>query len=194
MKNLTKYYRIYCRNNNFQCELLGLERRKEFLKDSKNNTDIPTKAIERTQKIIEYLEKCEKCKQNEKGFISENTDSVWLSKYGVCLNFAEIYEFLCKKFSLPCKYIQGSIDSEGYNVGHAWNAIMINGKLKYVDISSAIHCKDKSNTINVPEDFFGKTFEELKTIDGGKNRKIAEGFEKSIKELINSSEGWNVGD
>ena len=27
-----------------------------------------------------------------------------------------------------------------------------------------------------------------------KNRKIAEGFEKSIKELINSSEGWNVGD
>ena len=64
------------------------------LKDSKNNTDIPTKAIEQTQKIIEYLEKCEKCKQNEKGFISENTDSVWLSKYGVCLNFAEIYEFL----------------------------------------------------------------------------------------------------
>lgn len=172
---------------------MGLERRKEFLKDSKNNTDIPTKAIERTQKIIEYLEKCEKCKQNEKGFISENTDSVWLSKYGVCLNFAEIYEFLCKKFSLPCKYIQGSIDSEGYNVGHAWNAIMINGKLKYVDISSAIHCKDKSNPINLPEDFFGKTFEELQTIDGGKNRKIAEGFEKSIKELINSSEDWNIG-
>ena len=42
--------------------------------------------------------------------------------------------------------------------------------------------------------FFGKTFEELQTIDGGKNRRIAEGFEKSIKELINSSEGWNVGD
>ena len=94
------------------------------------------------------------------------------------MNFAEIYKFLCEKFSLPCKHIQGSID----------------GKLKYVDISSAIHCKDRSNTINLPEDFFGKTFEELQTIDGEKNRKIAEGFEKSIKELINSSEGWNVGD
>ena len=70
----------------------------------------------------------------------------------------------------------------------------INGKLKYVDISSAIHCKDKSNTINAPEDFFGKTLEELQTIDGGKNRRIAEGFEKNIKELINNSEGWNVGD
>ena len=43
------------------------------------------------------------------------------------------------------------------------------------------------------QDFFGKTFEELQTIDGGKNRKIAEGFEKSIKELINSSEDWNIG-
>ena len=144
-------------------------------------------------KIME-IEDVEKCKQKEKGFMSGNTDSVWSSKYGVCMNFAEIYEFLCEKFSLPCKYIQGSIDSKGYNVGHAWNAIMINGKLKHVDISSAIHCKDRSNTINLPEDFFGKTFEELQTIDGGKNRKIAEGFEKNIKELINSSEGWNVGD
>ena len=193
-ENLTKYYRIYCRNTNSQCELLGLEGRKKFLEDSINNANIPNEAIVRTQKIIKYLEECEKCKQKENGFISGNTDSVWISKYGVCMNFAEIYEFLCEKFSLPCKHIQGSIDSQGYNVGHAWNAIMINGKLKYVDISSAIHCKDKSNTINVPEDFFGKTFEELKTIDGGKNRKIAEGFEKSIKELINSSEGWNVGD
>lgn len=34
-ENLTKYYRIYCRNNNSQCELLGLESRKKFLKDSK---------------------------------------------------------------------------------------------------------------------------------------------------------------
>ena len=193
-EHLIKYYRIYCRNTNSQCELLGLENRKKFLEYSKNNTDIPTEAIVRTQKIIKHLEECEKCKQKENGFISGNTDSVWLSKYGVCVNFAEIYEFLCEKFSLPCKHIQGSIDSEVYSVGHAWNAIMINGKLKYVDISSAIHCKDKSNTINAPEDFFGKTLEELQTIDGGKNRRIAEGFEKNIKELINSSEGWNVGD
>ena len=193
-ENLTKYYRNYCRNTNSQCELLGLETRKKFLEDSKSNIDIPNEALIRTQKIIQHLEEYEKCKQKENGFISGNTDSVWLSRYGVCMNFAEIYEFLCEKFSLPCKHIQGSIDSGEYNVGHAWNAIMINGKLKYVDISSAIHCKDKSNTINAPEDFFGKTLEELQTIDGGKNRRIAEGFEKNIKELINSSEGWNVGD
>ena len=40
-------------------------------------------------------EKCPGCKQNENGFTSGNTDSVWLSQYGVCMNFAEIYEFLC---------------------------------------------------------------------------------------------------
>lgn len=193
-ENLTKYYRNYCRNTNSQCELLGLETRKKFFEDSKNNIDIPNEALIRTQKIIQHLEEYEKCKQKENGFISGNTDSVWISRYGVCMNFAEIYEFLCEKFSLPCKHIQGSIDSGEYNVGHAWNAIMINGKLKYVDISSAIHCKDRSNIINLPEDFFGKTFEELQTIDGGKNRRIAEGFEKDIKELINSSEGWNIGD
>ena len=193
-KGLVKYYRKFCRNKNLQCNLLGLETRRNFLEYSKNNTDIPDDAIAETQKIIKQLEEYERCKQTENGFISGNTDTVWLSQYGVCMNFAEIYEFLCNEFSLPCKHIQGSIDSGDYNVGHAWNAIMVNGKLKYVDISSAIHCKDKSNPINVPEDFFAKTFDELKNIDGGKNRKMLEYFEKDIKELINNSDGWNVGD
>lgn len=191
---LTRYYRNYCRNTNSQCNLLGLETRRKFLEDSKNNPDIPDEVITQTQRIINHLEEYERCKQNENGFTSGNTDSVWLSQYGVCMNFAEIYEFLCNQFSLPCKHIQGSIDSEDYNVGHAWNAIMINGKLKYVDISSAIHCKDKHNPINTPEDFFAKTFEELNTIDGKKNRKISEYFQKDIKELINNSDGWNVGE
>ena len=193
-EKLIKYYRTYCINSNSQRGFLNLESRKKFLEDSKNNANIPNEAIMRTQKIVNFLEECEKCKQQEEGFISGNTDSTWLSRYGVCLNFAEIYEFLCKKFSLPCKHIQGSIDSGEYNVGHAWNAIMINGKLKYVDISSAIHCKDKSNTINSPEDFFGKTFEELQIIDGGKNRRIAESFKNEIRELIDSSDGWNIDD
>lgn len=191
---LSKYYRNYCRNISSQSNMLGLETRRKFLESSKSDTDLPSEAIAHTQKIIEYLEECEKYKQQENGFMSGNTDSTWISQYGVCENFAEIYKFLCEKFSLPCKHIQGSIDSGDYNVGHAWNAIMINGKLKYVDISSAIHCKDKSNKINVPEDFFAKTFEELKLIDDGRNRKMSERFEKDIKELISNSDGWNVGD
>ena len=38
------------------------------------------------------------------------------------------------------------------------------------------------------------TLDELKNIDCGKNRKMLEYFEKDIKELINNSDGWNVGD
>ena len=193
-ENLTKYYRNYCRSAKLQCDLLNLERRKAFLEDSKNNPNIPNEAIIRTKRIIKHLEECEKCKQKENGFISGDTDSVWLSRFGVCLNFAEIYEFLCKKFSLPCEHIQGSIDSNEYNVGHAWNAIMINGQLKYIDISSALHCKDKSNPINLPEDFFAKSFIELQNIDGGKHRQISEGFKKNIRALIDNSEGWDIND
>ena len=110
------------------------------------------------------------------------------------MNFAEIYEFLCNKFSLPCRYIEGSIDSGEYNVGHAWNAIMINGKLKYVDISSAIHCIDGYDTKHQAQDFFGKTYEELQRIDGDKNRKISEGYKEKITQLINESSGWDFGD
>ena len=53
-----------------------------------------------------------------------------------------------------------------------WNEIMVNGKVRYVDVSGAIHCKDGTNQENNIEDFFNKSFEELKNIDNGKNRKI----------------------
>ena len=191
---LAKYYRKYCSNNKLPSNLLSLEIRKKYLKDSENNPEVPEESIIETKKIIEFLEEHEKCKMKENGFLSGNTDSTWISQYGVCMNFAEIYKFLCDKFSLPCIYIQGSIDSGDYNVGHAWNAIMVNGKLKYVDISSAIHCIDGHDTEHRSQDFFGKTNEELKKIDGGKNRKISEWEKEKITQLINESSGWDFGD
>lgn len=191
---LTKYYRNYCRNNNLPSNLMSLEIRKRYLNDSKDNPEIPNESIIETQKIIGILNEYEKCKTKENGFISGNTDSTWTSQYGVCMNFAEIYEFLCNKFSLPCRYIEGSIDSGEYNVGHAWNAIMINGKLKYVDISSAIHCIDGHDTKHKAQDFFGKTYEELQRTDGDRNRKISEGYKEKITQLINESSGWDFGD
>ena len=191
---LAKYYRKYCSNNKLPSNLLSLEIRKKYLKDSENNPEVPEESIIETKKIIEFLEEHEKCKMKENGFLSGNTDSTWISKYGVCMNFAEIYKFLCDKFSLPCIYIQGSIDSGDYNVGHAWNAIMVNGKLKYVDISSAIQCIDGHDTEHRSQDFFGKTNEELKKIDGGKNRKISEWEKEKITQLINKSSGWDFGD
>lgn len=192
--SLSKYYRKYCLNNKLPNNLLSLETREKYLEYSKNNPEIPKESIIRTKKIIKLLEENEKYKTKENGFISGNTDSTWTSQYGVCMNFAEIYKFLCEKFSLPCAYIEGSIDSGEYNVGHAWNAIMVHDKLKYVDISSAIHCVDGHDIGHNSQDFFGKTFEELQEIDGGKNRRIRDDYKEKITQLINESSGWDFGD
>ena len=48
---------------------------------------------------------------------------------------------------------------------------MINGKVKYVDISCEINCKDGSEKKNKANDFFVKTFTELESVDGEKKRK-----------------------
>lgn len=190
----TKYYINICRQNGINPVRLGLEERKRYLEIAQNNADMTQDAIKYSQKIVEFLENYEKCKLEEKGFNPNDIETVWLSKYGVCLNFACIYEFLCNKFELPCKYIQGTIDSGDYNVGHAWNAIMVNGKLRYVDISSAIHCKDGTNPKNHINDYFCKSYEELQRVDGGKNRKVNEYSQRDINDLINASEGWNFDD
>ncbi len=79
----------------------------------------------------------------------------------------------CNILDLPCESINGTIDSGDINVGHQWNAIMIDDKIYHVDISSAIHCKDGSNKENTVEDFFG-TYNDLCTAKGNRNRKIYE--------------------
>lgn len=71
---------------------------------------------------------------------------------------------------------------------------MINGKLKHIDVSGAIHCKDGTNLENTTDEFFLKTFDELIAIDKGKGRKISEDSEKDIKSFISNSVGFDVGD
>ena len=47
---------------------------------------------------------------------------------------------------------------------------MINGKVKYVDISCEIRCKDGSEKKNKENDFF-LIFTELESVDGEKKKK-----------------------
>ena len=188
-----KYYNSYRMKNGMS--VLALEGRKNFLEEAKNNPNISDDAIIHSQKIVDFLENESKCRQKENGYDkSNNIDTAWTSQYGVCQSFATIFGFLCNEFNLPCKYIEGSIDSNGYNVGHAWNVVMINGKLKHIDISGAIHCKDGTYSENTTDDFFLKTFDELIAIDNGKGRKISEDSEKDIKSFISNSVGFDVGD
>lgn len=186
-KGLQKFFRRYGIKTS-QTGILNLEHRKKFLEAIPNLSDIPEEEMQYTRRIVELLEKSEQCKKSEK------QGDTWISKYGVCQNFAVMYESLCKRFGLPCRYIEGTIDSEGFNVGHAWNAIMVNGKVRYVDVSGAIHCKDGTNQENNIEDFFNKSFEELKNIDNGKNRKIKDYSIEEIQKMIDEQPGFDFDD
>ncbi len=167
--------------------------------------------IEKTKALItllqgneEYAELCElkqkeiRYREKEKQFFDEEKEyqpgNLYITRYGVCENFAREFKYICDKLNLPCEIISGQILSEGIECGHAWNAVMINGKLKHIDISSAIHCKDGTNQENKIEDFFLKTYDELIVIDNGKGRKISEESEKVIKSFISNSAGFDVGD
>lgn len=188
-----KFYNVYRIKNSKS--IFSLDGRKGFLEEMQNNPKIPKEAIIHSQRIVEFLKNQNECMLKENGYDKNNDiDTAWTSQYGVCKSFASIYEFLCNNFNLPCKYIEGNINSNGYNVGHAWNVVMINGKLKHIDISSAIHCKDKTNQENTVEDFFLKTYDELIAIDNGKSREITENSEKVIKSFISNSVGFDVGD
>ena len=136
-------------------------------------------------------------REKEKQFLEEEKEyqhgNLYMTRYGVCEDFAKEFKDICDKLNLPCEIIRGQILSDGVECGHAWNAVMINGKLKHIDISGAIHCKDGTNPENTIKDFFLKTFDELIAIDNGKGRKISEDSERNIKTFISNSVGFDVG-
>ena len=148
--------------------------------------------------MIDLLKWSLSCKEKAKQFIKREKEyhygNIYMTRYGVCKDFAKEFKDFCDKLNLPCETIQGDILSDGVKCGHAWNVVMINGKLKHIDISSAIHCVDGTNSDNTPDDFFLKTFEELTAADNGKGREILESSRKTIKSFISKSTGFNIED
>ena len=171
-------------------ELDDIEKAKALITLFQGNEEY-AELIDLKQREISYREK-------EKQFLEEEKEyqhgDLYMTRYGVCENFAREFKDICDKLNLPCEIIRGQILSDGVECGHAWNAVMINGKLKHIDVSSAIHCKDGTNPENTANQFFLKTFEELITIDNGKGRKISEDSEKDIRTFISNSVGFDVGD
>ena len=188
-----KYGKIIrqCRNeiNNF-AELSDIERRKELVKLLREN--------EQNKELVELLQKEISCREKTESFIGENTEykygDIFLTNYGVCQDFAREFKAFCNQLNLDCEAIEGHILSDGVEAGHAWNVVIINGKLKHIDISSAIHCIDGHDSEHEPYNYFSKTFEELKKMDGNKNRTINESCKEKIENLINNAPGWDFGD
>lgn len=51
----------------------------------------------------------------------------------VCSGYASAFKALCDKYALPCLVVTGSIDG----VAHVWNAVILDGKIFYVDTTFA---------------------------------------------------------
>lgn len=189
----SKYGKIIRQNRpkieNFQ-ELNDIEKAKALIVLFQEN--------EQYAELIDLKQREISCREKEKQYLEKEKEyeygNLYMTKYGVCEDFAREFKDICNKLNLQCEIIRGQILSNGVECSHAWNAVMINGKLKHIDISGAIHCRDGANLKNKPEDFFSKTYDELTKIDNGKNRKISETSEKSIKVFISNSEGWDVED
>ena len=53
-----------------------------------------------------------------------------LAKRGVCEEFALTFENLCVRLGIPCIMVKGMT-----TIGHAWNAVLINGEVRFIDTS-----------------------------------------------------------
>ena len=140
--------------------------------------------LELMKSAEEYYSRAHEFKKNNKNYRYGN---LYITKYGVCQNFATAFKEMCDAFGLPSEIIGGHILSGDANVGHAWNAIMVNGDIRYVDISSAIHSKDGTYPNNTPEDFFDINEQELDRSDNGKNRTLSEESKAKIVEMKKSN-------
>lgn len=166
---------------------------------------------ERVQKILEQIPRNDENKEllglmentqryydSAQQFINNNRDyrpgNLFVTHYGVCLNFSTAFKEICDEFNLPCEHVSGHIVSEGINLGHAWNAIAVDDEIRFIDISSAIHSKDGTYPNNKPEDFFNVNLQQLEIADNGKNRVLTEASKEKIEEMKRRIHPFNPND
>ncbi len=102
------------------------------------------------------------------------------SKSGVCADFASAFKELCKELNIGCIEVFGNIMSEDVYAGHEWNAVEIDGEVKMIDLSFAIHNRDEGKD---PEEYLFLTEYELMEKDKDKNRTIREQSVQELKEF-----------
>jgi len=135
-----------------------------------------------------YYSKLNEFKNNSRNYRYGN---LYITKYGVCQDFANAFKEICDEFKLPCDTIEGHIMAGDANVGHAWNAIVIDNEIRFIDISSAIHSKDGTYLDTRAEDFFNVNEQELEAIDNGKNRTLTEESKEKLLEMKKATHPFN---
>ncbi len=61
-----------------------------------------------------------------------------LIKKGVCEHYANYFAEILPQIGIPCVRIDGTSE-----LGHAWNAAIVDGKLKSIDLTRAVFIRDK---------------------------------------------------
>lgn len=51
------------------------------------------------------------------------------SKYGICRNYAELFQTMCLRAGIPCELVLGTAGGDA----HVWNRVYLDGKWSYVD-------------------------------------------------------------
>lgn len=101
--------------------------------------DGTTTLVERALTLHDYVAKIITYAYEEDGVTPET--ELWAhniagaAQYGkgVCESYAKTYEYLCEIFRLPCITVTGNALQDGQTIGHAWNAVQIDGKWYNVD-------------------------------------------------------------
>lgn len=99
---------------------------------------------------------------------------------GTCHDFATKFKELCDKEGLNASYIEGTVESDGRVIHHAWNSVVIGSKELYLDISYAIHTLDGSIPNRGIFDYFLIDYDKFYELDGNTERTIiSKDYEKT---------------
>ncbi|MCE5236085.1 MAG: hypothetical protein LLF87_08585 [Eubacteriales bacterium] len=55
----------------------------------------------------------------------------------ICSGYAQAFSALCNMYGLPCWAVTGYADKDDTDSYHAWNAVLVDGELRYVDVTWA---------------------------------------------------------
>lgn len=89
--------------------------------------------------------------QHDLWLLNYYAEKTLASKKGICNDYASLFKVLCNKAGIECKIILGDVrEHKGgsvFDLGHAWNAVKIEGKWKLIDVTWCSGYADENVTI-----------------------------------------------
>lgn len=72
---------------------------------------------------------------NTKLIHANEAETCFLTRKAVCGGYAALYKDLCNEAGIKCEFVTGKANMfDNSNLGHAWNAVYLEGKCYHVDV------------------------------------------------------------